>query len=72
MAKDDTRAASGTARTTNRPRAPHVVDPAGLSAWARLDVDGCRDCRDLEDDLVALCGWHENLAAGAQVVDGVR
>ena len=52
--------------------APHRVRLDALSAWARLDVEGCRDCRPLEDGTLALCGWHENLAAAARAVDGHR
>lgn len=65
MGTPDNRAPSGTART---PNPPHVVELEALTGWARLDVDGCRDCRPLEDGLLALCGWHENLSVAARAV----
>lgn len=41
-------------------RAPHVVDQDDLSRTMKSLVQQCKDCRPLANDLVALCGWHEN------------
>lgn len=39
-----------------------------LPNWARKDVFGCSECRKY-DSSVFLCGWHENVAAAAVLVD---
>ena len=33
-----------------------------------IDVRGCKECRTYPDGTALVCGWHENLTAGAQAV----
>ena len=45
------------------------VSLAHLSDWVRADVANCENCSVRDDGTAFVCGWHENLAAAARVID---
>jgi hypothetical protein len=47
------------------------IDPQLLPQWAQESVQGCRECSTYNDGTVWVCGYHENLAAAARVVDNL-
>lgn len=45
------------------------VNLAQVPHWVAIDVRGCKECRTYPDNTALVCGWHENLTAGAQAVE---
>lgn len=37
--------------------------------WVQDDIRECKECREYEDGIIWLCGWHENLAVAVVAVE---
>jgi succinylglutamate desuccinylase len=49
----------------------NVVELARLPKWVADGVRDCKECRNYPDGTAIVCGWHENLTAGARAVQAL-
>lgn len=40
-----------------------------LPEWVAQDISSCKECSRVDENVVAPCGWHENLTAAAHIVE---
>jgi hypothetical protein len=46
-----------------------ILSPKTLPVWVAQSIFKCAECKPRNVHLAEVCGWHENLAAAALLVD---
>jgi hypothetical protein len=47
----------------------HNINLERIPTWVANNIRKCKECRTYPDNTALVCGWHENLTAGARAVE---